>query len=75
MFIRLSFVTLVLAVLALGTPVKRDTEKVLMDIDDIRDKSQALDDSIRAYGGTPQQLAVSVADRILLFVFHVVSKT
>lgn len=62
MFFRLSFVTLLLALLALGTPVKRDASQVESDIKSLTSKSQTLDVSIKAFpnsGATIKQAMVS----------------
>ncbi|KAF8128970.1 hydrophobic surface binding protein A-domain-containing protein [Boletus edulis] len=59
MFIRLSFVTLIFAVAALGMPVKRDAAKVGQDIENLDEQAQALDASVNAFpnmGGTLTQV-------------------
>ena len=68
MFFRLSFVTLIFATVALGTPVKRDMAEVASDIQNLAGPLQALDTAINAlpdsegtlpeiYMSVPQQLA------------------
>lgn len=64
MFFRLSFVTLILAVGALGTPVIRDSDagQVEADIKVLIEKARALDQSVKAFpktGGTMEEVYVS----------------
>lgn len=47
MFFRLSFVTLIIAAVALGTPVKRDAAQVELDIQNLEAQSKELDESIQ----------------------------
>ncbi|KAG6380048.1 hydrophobic surface binding protein A-domain-containing protein [Boletus reticuloceps] len=74
MFIRLSFVTLIFAVAALGMPVKRDAAKVGQDIEDLDKQVQALDASVNAFpnmGGTLAQVyaihqATESVDKVIM---------
>jgi hypothetical protein len=59
MLFRLSFVTLILAAVSLGTPVKRDADTVGSDIEGLQVQVQTLDTSVNALpssGGTPAQV-------------------
>lgn len=63
MFFRLSFVTLIVAAVALGTPVKRDEAKVRLDLEALYKQLQALDTSVKAFpneGATLAEVYVSV---------------
>jgi hypothetical protein len=70
MLFRLSFVTLILAAVSLGTPVKRDADTVGSDIEGLQVQVQTLDTSVNALpssGGTPAQVLVSVPNGSLPF--------
>ncbi|KAN0094979.1 Hydrophobic surface binding protein A domain containing protein [Tylopilus felleus] len=71
MFFRLSFVTLILAVGALGTPVIRDSDagQVEADIKVLIEKARALDQSVKAFpktGGTMEEVYQIHVDAINL---------
>ncbi|KAF8552299.1 hypothetical protein OG21DRAFT_1604796 [Imleria badia] len=65
MFFRLSFVTLIFAAVALGTPVKRDAAEVVEDIQKVDAQTKSLDELIQAFpnsGGTlPEVYAIHEA--------------
>ena len=70
MLFRLSFVTLIIAAVSLGTPVRRDAAKVESDITDLGNRVEALDTSVNALpnsGGTLVQVMVSVPSSFLHF--------
>ena len=78
MFFRLSFVTLIFAAVALGTPVKRDAAEVASDIQNLAALLQALDKGINALpnsGGTLTEIYVSAPQQLpaLLFYLHLKS--
>lgn len=63
MLFRLSFVTLIIAAVTLGTPVKRDVPQIEQDVQNLGAQSKTLDQSILAFptsGGTSPQLYVSI---------------
>lgn len=63
MFFRLSFVTLIVAAVALGMPAKRDEAKVKSDLETLYKQLQALDASVKAFpdsGATLAEVYVSV---------------
>ncbi|KAI9569892.1 hydrophobic surface binding protein A-domain-containing protein [Boletus coccyginus] len=57
MFFRLSFVTLIVAAVALGTPVKRDEAKVRSDLEALYKQLQALDTSVKGFPNEGATLA------------------
>ena len=73
MFFRLSFVTLVLAAVALGTPAKRDATTVASAIQNLAGPLQALDEAINALpksGGTLPEIYVSVPQQLAALHFY-----
>ena len=61
MFFRLSFVTLIFAAVALGTPVKRDAATVALAIQNLAGPLQTLDKGITVVSG------INVRDTKLTF--------
>ena len=63
MLFRRSIVTLVLALAAFGTPLRRDEAKVVADIKQLSTQAQSLDNSVKAFpssGGTLAEALVSL---------------
>lgn len=77
-FRRLSFLTLVFAVVAFGIPVKRDAAQVELDIQNLQAQSKSLDESIQAFpnsGGTLAQIYVSVSLLFALLLYLYIYET